>query len=85
MGGREDVATAIDLLEAHGLALGYLGSSAINVPLRELRIHLQGRPGAYSFDPARQAGLLIGGDKPVMRGSTHHGSGGRTHLERIPR
>jgi len=66
--GREDVATAVDLLEARGLALGYPRSSAIkgaSFALRELRIQSQGRPLRvfYAFDPARQAVLLIGGDK----------------------
>jgi hypothetical protein len=66
--GREDVAVAIDLLEARGLALGYPRSSAIigeTFALRELRIQSQGRPLRvfYAFDPARQAVLLIGGDK----------------------
>jgi hypothetical protein len=66
--GREDVATAIDLLEARGLALGYPRSSAIkgaSFALRELRIQSQGRPLRvfYAFDPARQAVVLIGGDK----------------------
>lgn len=66
--GREDVATAVDLLEARGLALGYPRSSAINgasFALRELRVQSQGRPLRvfYAFDPARQAVVLIGGDK----------------------
>lgn len=66
--GREDVATSVDLLEARGLALGYPRSSAIkgaSFALRELRIQSQGRPLRvfYAFDPARQAVLLLGGDK----------------------
>jgi hypothetical protein len=66
--GREDVATSVDLLEARGLALGFPRSSAIkgaSFALRELRIQSQGRPLRvfYAFDPARQAVLLIGGDK----------------------
>jgi hypothetical protein len=66
--GREDVATAIDLLEARGVALGYPRSSAIkgaSFALRELRIQSQGRPLRvfYAFDTARQAVVLIGGDK----------------------
>lgn len=66
--GREDVATAIDLLEARGLALGFPRSSAIkgaSFALRELRIQSMGRPLRvfYAFDPDRQAAVLIGGDK----------------------
>jgi hypothetical protein len=66
--GREDVATAIDLLEARGLALGFPRSSAIkgtNFALRELRIQSRTRPLRvfYAFDPTRQAVVLIGGDK----------------------
>lgn len=66
--GREDVAAAVDLLEARGLALGFPRSSAIkgaSFALRELRIQSQGRPFRvfYAFDPARQAVVLIGGDK----------------------
>jgi hypothetical protein len=64
----EDVATGVDLLEQHGVALGYPRSSAItsaSFPLRELRIQSQGHPIRvfYAFDPKRQAVLLIGGDK----------------------
>jgi len=66
--GREDVTVAVDLLEARGLALGYPRSSSIigaAFALRELRVQSQGRPLRvfYAFDPARQAVLLIGGDK----------------------
>jgi hypothetical protein len=54
--------------EARGLALGFPRSSAIkgsSFALRELRIQSQGRPLRvfYAFDPARQAVVLIGGDK----------------------
>jgi len=66
--GQEDVATAIDLLEARGIALGYPKSSDIKgatFALRELRVQSKGRPLRvfYAFDPARQAVVLIGGDK----------------------
>jgi hypothetical protein len=71
--GLDDQATksvvhGVDLLAQLGLALGHPYSSAINgasIPLRELRIQAGGRPLRvfYAFDPARQAVLLIGGDK----------------------
>lgn len=64
----DDVDVAVDLLERHGVALGFPRSSAINgvsFPLRELRIQSLGRPMRvfYAFDPKRQAVLRIGGDK----------------------
>jgi hypothetical protein len=66
----DDVAVvrAIDLLEARGVRLGFPHSSDIkgaSFALRELRAQAQGRPlrVLYAFDPARQAVLLIGGDK----------------------
>lgn len=66
--GAEDVTAAIDVLAEQGVALGYPRSSAINdaaFALRELRVQSNGRPLRifYAFDPARQAVLLIGGDK----------------------
>ena len=64
----EAVNRLVDLLEQHGVALGYPHSSDIkgsSIALRELR----GRSGGgvirvlYVFDPARQAVLILGGDK----------------------
>jgi len=65
---KEAVAQRVDMLESSGLALGHPYSSAIKgtkYALRELRVQSQGRPLRvfYAFDPARQAVLLIGGDK----------------------
>lgn len=62
------VVHGVDLLAQMGLALGHPYSSAIGgsaIALRELRIQAGGRPLRvfYAFDPARQAVLLIGGDK----------------------
>jgi hypothetical protein len=56
------------IFSKRGLALGFPRSSAIKgsaFALRELRIQSQGRPLRvfYAFDPARQAVVLIGGDK----------------------
>lgn len=64
----EDVTVAVDLLEIRGVTLGYPQSSKIedtDINLRELRIQSGGRPVRvfYSFDPARDAVVLIGGDK----------------------
>lgn len=64
----EDVTAAVDLLVALGVALGHPRSSKIQgtqMNLRELRIQSGGRPVRvfYSFDPARDAVVLIGGDK----------------------
>jgi len=58
----------IDELETQGTSLGFPYSSDIKgskVALRELRIQCGGHPLRvfYSFDPRRQAVLLIGGDK----------------------
>ncbi len=63
-----DIDTAVDLLETLGVGLGFPRSSDIkgaSFALRELRVQSQGRPLRvfYAFDPARQAVLLIGGDK----------------------
>lgn len=62
------VILVVDLLEARGATLGYPYSSSIKgsyIALRELRIQSAGHPLRvfYAFDPARQAVLLIGGDK----------------------
>jgi hypothetical protein len=59
---------AVGLLESLGVRLGFPHSSAIagaTFALRELRAQSGGRPIRvfYAFDPARQAVLLIGGDK----------------------
>jgi hypothetical protein len=59
---------AVAVLQDRGFALGFPRSSAIQgsaIALRELRIQSGGRPLRvfYAFDPARQAVLLIGGDK----------------------
>jgi hypothetical protein len=65
---KEAVNRSVGLLEQDGVALGYPHSSAIatgSVPLRELRVQSGGKPLRvfYAFDPARDAVLLIGGDK----------------------
>ena len=62
------MARQINVLEASGVALGYPQSSAIKgsrYGLRELRVQSGGKPLRvfYAFDPARDAVLLIGGDK----------------------
>ena len=62
------ITRVVTLLAQEGVALGHPYSSGINgaaFPLRELRVQHQGRPYRvfYAFDPARQAVLLIGGDK----------------------
>jgi hypothetical protein len=66
--GVEDVGAAIGVLEDQGVNLGFPRSSDIkgaSFALRELRVQSNGRPFRvfYAFDPARQAVLLIGGDK----------------------
>ncbi len=66
--GSDDVEVAVGELSGRGTSLGHPHSSAIkgaSFPLRELRIQSKGRPFRvfYAFDPARQAVLLIGGDK----------------------
>ena len=63
-----EVAVKVDLLEIHGVTLGYPESSKVEgtkYNMRELRIQSRGRPIRvfYSFDPKRQAVLLIGGEK----------------------
>ena len=65
----ERVAFGVGLLEQHGVALPYPHSSAIknskHSAMRELRIQAHSHPIRifYAFDPARDAVLLIGGDK----------------------
>lgn len=64
----EAVTESVEVLAEKGVDLGYPSSSAIQgskYPLRELRVQSRGRPLRvfYSFDPRRQAVLLIGGDK----------------------
>lgn len=62
------VAVLINVLKMMGVTLGTPHASAIkgsNIALRELRMK-QGRSplrAFYAFDPARDAVLLIGGDK----------------------
>jgi hypothetical protein len=65
---QDSVGRTVDMLEMEGVALRFPHSSAINgtrYPLRELRIKSRGKQIRvfYAFDPARQAALLIGGDK----------------------
>lgn len=68
----DDDAKAVDrvvgLLAAKGLSLGHPYSSAIKgwaFAIRELRVQSGGRPIRvfYAYDPARDAVLIIGGDK----------------------
>jgi hypothetical protein len=65
---QDNVATVIDMLESAGVTLPFPYSSSIKgsrYPLRELRIKSGGKQIRvfYAFDPARQAALLLGGDK----------------------
>ncbi|WP_339098005.1 type II toxin-antitoxin system RelE/ParE family toxin [Deinococcus sp. VB343] len=66
---QESIDATVRLLEARGPQLGFPHSSGISTSrhshMRELRIQHQGRPYRilYAFDPARNAILLIGGDK----------------------
>jgi hypothetical protein len=68
---KESVTTVIELLEMHGVNLGFPFSSKINESklktkhMRELRIQHKGSPYRilYAFDPKQQAVLLLGGDK----------------------
>lgn len=65
---KESVAYSVELLEQCGVALGYPHSSEIkgsSIALRELRVQSKGRPLRvfYAFDRARDAVLIIGGDK----------------------
>lgn len=65
---QEDLTVVVQLLENFGVQLAYPHSSALKetrYPLRELRPKRGYSPLriAYSFDPRRDAVLLIGGDK----------------------
>lgn len=65
---RDDVARTVDVLEMHGVNLDHPYSSQIkgaDFALRELRVRQGNSPLRvfYAFDPARQAVLLIAGDK----------------------
>jgi len=64
---QESVRGTVDLLEKLGVLLGFPHSSAIEgtKKLRELRIQHRGDPYRvlYAFDPARNAILLLGGNK----------------------
>ena len=67
-GDQDAVARVVDMLEQRGVQLPHPYSSQIkgsSIALRELRVQSGGRPLRvfYAFDPARQAVLLIGGDK----------------------
>lgn len=63
----KSVGGVVELLEELGILLGFPQSSSIHgsKKLRELRIQHQGEPYRvlYAFDPARNAVLLIGGNK----------------------
>lgn len=68
----EDVGVVVELLERRGVQLGFPYSSALegsNFALRELRVQSSGRPIRvfYAFDPARDAVLLLGGDKTGVK------------------
>lgn len=76
-GDKEAVAVAIDLLEARGVALGHPYSSAIRgskIAMRELRVQSHGKPirVLYTFDPKRQAVVIIGGHKTDDRFYDEH-------------
>jgi hypothetical protein len=65
---QDRVAFSVGLLEERGVTLPHPYSSSIkgaSFALRELRTQVKGDPlrTLYAFDPARQAVLLIGGDK----------------------
>jgi len=67
-GEQDRVYRSVGLLEELGVALRFPHSSAIkgsSMALRELRTQVEGDPlrTLYAFDPARNAVLLIGGDK----------------------
>jgi len=68
LGDAQAVDRVVGLLEAKGVALGHPHSSAIkgwSHAIRELRVQSGGRPLRvfYAFDPARDAVLILGGDK----------------------
>jgi hypothetical protein len=78
---QEAIQRIVSQLEAVGIALGFPQSAAIKgskLPLRELRVQHMGEPYRvlYIFDPARQAVLLVGGNKV--------GSGNRWYEAAIP-
>lgn len=66
---RRRLAPKIDRLVLHGPQLGFPESSSITQSrhggMRELRVQIQGRPYRilYAFDPAREALLILAGDK----------------------
>ena len=65
---QDRVYRSVGLLEERGVTLPFPHSSAIkgaSFALRELRTQAEGDPlrTLYAFDPARQAVLLVGGDK----------------------
>ena len=65
---RDSVVGGVTKLEIKGVTLGFPHSSTIegsSFALRELRVQSGGRPLRifYAFDPARDAVLLLGGDK----------------------
>ncbi len=67
-GHQESVFHVVGLLEGRGTTLGFPYSSDLRGTkhaLRELRVKAQGAQIriAYAFDPARNAVLLLGGDK----------------------
>lgn len=67
VGEQTSVGAVVNLLELFGPTLGFPHSSAItrSKKLRELRIQHAGQPYRvlYAFDPARNAVLLLGGNK----------------------
>lgn len=67
MAEQTSVGSVVNLLELFGPTLGFPHSSAITASkkLRELRIQHAGQPYRilYAFDPARNAVLLMGGNK----------------------
>jgi hypothetical protein len=64
---QKSVAVVVELLGDFGVSLGFPQSSGIegSSKLRELRIQHRGEPYRvlYAFDPARNAVLLLGGNK----------------------
>jgi len=69
---KDSVGVAVLKLEARGIDLGYPVSSAIQnckYAFRELRIKSHGHAlrVIYAFDPARDAYLILGGDKTGVK------------------
>jgi hypothetical protein len=65
---QESIDRVVGLLEVMGVRLGHPYSTAIagsSIAMRELRVQSSGEPYRilYVFDPARQAVLLLGGNK----------------------